>query len=86
MDFSNKLVAVVGLGYVGLPLAVEFAKFRNVIGFDIDHHRVAELRTGNDHTLECSPQELSTAKLLSYSADPAELRNAQISLLWYPRR
>jgi len=55
---NNTKIAIIGLGYVGLPLAVEFAKKYKVIGFDINNSRVDELKTGNDHTLEVSPVEL----------------------------
>jgi len=55
---NNHKIAIIGLGYVGLPLAVEFAKKYKVIGFDINNSRVDELKTGNDHTLEVSPVEL----------------------------
>lgn len=60
----QKQIAIIGLGYVGLPLAVEFGKVRPVIGFDINAKRVEELQGGQDHTLECSPQELAEAKHL----------------------
>jgi len=55
---NNPKIAIIGLGYVGLPLAVEFAKKYKVIGFDINNSRVDELKTGNDHTLEVSPVDL----------------------------
>ena len=55
---ENHKIAIIGLGYVGLPLAVEFAKKYKVIGFDINNSRVDELKTGNDHTLEVSPGDL----------------------------
>lgn len=58
---DQKQIAIIGLGYVGLPLAVEFGKVRHVIGFDINAKRVKELQGGQDHTLECSPQELAEA-------------------------
>ena len=57
----KKTIAVIGLGYVGLPLAVEFGKQRPVLGFDINPKRVTELQSGQDHTLECSPEELAQA-------------------------
>ena len=55
---TEKQIAIIGLGYVGLPLAVEFAKKYRVVGFDINTERVDELITGNDHTLEVSPADL----------------------------
>ena len=54
-------LAIIGLGYVGLPLAAEFGKHRPVLGFDINAARVAELQAGQDHTLEVSPEELKTS-------------------------
>ena len=84
MDLSSKKIAVIGLGYVGLPLAVEFGKKRPVIGFDINRSRVAELQSGQDHTLECSPQELAEASHLVYSADLADLEKAQVFIVTVP--
>jgi excinuclease ABC subunit A len=55
---KNKKICLIGLGYVGLPLAVEFGKKRKVIGFDINQNRISELKEGNDTTLETTPQEL----------------------------
>ena len=55
---SNYRIAIVGLGYVGLPLAVEFARFFNVTGFDINRKRIQELSSGIDHTLEVEPDKL----------------------------
>ena len=60
-------LAVVGLGYVGLPLAVEFGKKRSVVGFDINQARIEALKAGHDSTLEVDDEELASAKLLSYS-------------------
>ena len=84
MTFDNKTLAIIGLGYVGLPLAVEFGKRRPVIGFDIQPARIRELQGGNDHTLECSPAELAEAHQLRYSADMADLRQAQIFIVTVP--
>lgn len=84
MQFNNKTIAIIGLGYVGLPLAVEFGKRRTVIGFDIQSARIHELRGGKDHTLECSPQELAEARHLRYSADVEDLRTAQIFIVTVP--
>ncbi|WP_257550930.1 Vi polysaccharide biosynthesis UDP-N-acetylglucosamine C-6 dehydrogenase TviB [Sphingopyxis sp. DBS4] len=83
-SMSLPTVAVVGLGYVGLPLAVEFGKHRPVIGFDIRKERIAELRGGSDHTLETSPEELAEAKQLSFTADPADLAKATIYIVTVP--
>jgi len=70
---SNVKLAVIGLGYVGLPLAVEFGKIRSVLGFDINPKRIAELKAGHDNTLETEPEELQAAKLLSFSSSSADL-------------
>ena len=77
-------LAIIGLGYVGLPLAVEFGKIRPVIGFDINAARVAELQSGRDHTLECSAEELAQATQLRYTAEAAELAQAQIFIVTVP--
>ncbi len=82
--FPTHTLAIIGLGYVGLPLAVEFGKRRPVIGFDINPARVAELQSGQDHTLECSPDELRQATHLRYSADAADLKTAQVFIVTVP--
>ena len=65
-----KKIAIIGLGYVGLPLATEFGKKRIVVGFDISKNRITELKNGNDFTLETTPQELKDAIYLSYTNKP----------------
>ncbi|CAB3657154.1 UDP-N-acetyl-D-glucosamine 6-dehydrogenase [Achromobacter pulmonis] len=77
-------LAVVGLGYVGLPLAVEFGKKRSVIGFDINTRRIEALKAGHDHTLEVSDAELAEATQLSYTADRAELGQANVFIVTVP--
>jgi UDP-N-acetyl-D-glucosamine/UDP-N-acetyl-D-galactosamine dehydrogenase len=84
VDIDNKIVAVVGLGYVGLPLAVEFGKIRQVIGFDIDAKRISDLIVGKDHTLEMTSQDLKDAKHLNYSSDVNALRAANIFIITVP--
>lgn len=81
---QGKTIAIIGLGYVGLPLAVEFGKQRAVIGFDINPKRVAELQAGHDQTLECNAQELAEAKHLRYSCDLAELQAASVFIVTVP--
>jgi UDP-N-acetyl-D-galactosamine dehydrogenase len=81
---TQKIIAVIGLGYVGLPLAVEFGKQREVIGFDINPKRVSELESGQDHTLECSAEELAQASSLRYSCDPQDLNAAQVFIVTVP--
>jgi len=77
MNLKNLTIAVLGLGYVGLPLAVEFGKKRPVIGFDIKADRISELEAGHDHTLEVSEEELRYAKHLSFISDLSSLRGAR---------
>lgn len=77
-------LAVVGLGYVGLPLAVEFGKKRSVIGFDINARRIDALKAGHDRTLEVSDAELAQAKQLTYTADRAELGRANVFIVTVP--
>jgi UDP-N-acetyl-D-galactosamine dehydrogenase len=79
-----KKIAIIGLGYVGLPLAVEFGKHRQVLGFDINQQRIAELRLGQDHTLECSPSQLKEALHLDFSNNLDELRACQIFIVTVP--
>lgn len=83
-QLSEVKLAIIGLGYVGLPLAVEFGKKMDVLGFDINKHRVTELKGGTDSTLECSTEELSEAKHLSYSADVNALKAANIYIVTVP--
>ncbi|MYZ52992.1 nucleotide sugar dehydrogenase [Malikia spinosa] len=84
MNLSQATIAIIGLGYVGLPLAVEFGKKRAVIGFDINTHRIAELQSGQDSTLECNPEELRAATQLRYSATHEDLKQAQIFIVTVP--
>lgn len=79
-----KTLAVIGLGYVGLPLAVEFGKKYKVIGFDIHQKRIDELKEGYDRTLEVEKEELQSAKGLSYTTNLEDLRVAQIYIVTVP--
>jgi UDP-N-acetyl-D-galactosamine dehydrogenase len=83
-SIDNRKIAVIGLGYVSLPLAVEFGRIRTVIGFDINQGRVDALREGRDSTLEVSEDELSEAAHLSYTTDPADLAEANIYIVTVP--
>lgn len=77
-------IAIIGLGYVGLPLAVEFGKHYPVIGFDIRPHRIAELQQGRDDTLEVSPEELAAATQLTYSHNPQDLAACNVYIVTVP--
>lgn len=77
-------IAVIGLGYVGLPLAVEFGKQRKVVGFDINAARIAELRAGEDNTLEVDATELAEAKHLSFTDDPSDLAHCTTFIVTVP--
>lgn len=81
---KNSKIAIIGLGYVGLPLAVEFGKVLPTIGFDINKHRIQELKGGNDHTLEVTPDELKAAHYLSYTEQLDDLRDANIFIVTVP--
>ena len=72
------------MGYVGLPLAVEFGKQLKIIGFDINPKRIEELQSGQDHTLECNPEELAQAPYLRYSCDAQDLKSAQVFIVTVP--
>lgn len=77
-------IGVIGLGYVGLPLAVEFGKHFKTLGFDIKESRVAELKKGKDSTLEVDRAELKEAKLLSYSTSVKDLRRCNVFIVTVP--
>ncbi len=84
INFDNEKIAIIGLGYVGLPLAVEFGKRRPVVGFDIRADRVNELRSGVDATLELAPEELDQARYLTYSANPEDLSQCKVFIITVP--
>ena len=84
MPTTEKLIAVIGLGYVGLPLAAEFGRIRRVIGFDINKARIADLRQGIDRTLELSEDQLRAARQLTFTANPEDLRDCKIFIVTVP--
>ena len=84
LSIADLKIAVIGLGYVGLPLAVEFGKKVPVVGFDIYQKRIDELKSGQDHTLEVSPEELKQANQLSYSADLEDLKSCNFFIVTVP--
>lgn len=77
-------IGIIGLGYVGLPLAVEFGKVMDVVGFDINEARIAELRKGFDRTAEVDTGELASAAKLSFSADMNDLKDVNIFIVTVP--
>ena len=81
---NKKKIAVIGLGYVGLPLAVEFGKIQPVIGFDINKGRIDALNAGSDSTLEVSAEELAAASQLLFTTDAADLDQATIYIVTVP--
>lgn len=85
-DLSGTRIAVLGLGYVGLPLAVEFAKHFEVIGFDINEQRVSELQRGHDRTLEVTDEPLNAAvqTLLTVTANQTDLATANVYIVTTP--
>jgi len=81
---SNKQICVVGLGYVGLPLAVEFGKYFDTIGFDINAQRISELKQHFDRTLEVDEDGLKSAEKISYSCDLEDIGDAQVYIVTVP--
>jgi UDP-N-acetyl-D-galactosamine dehydrogenase len=77
-------IAIIGLGYVGLPLAVEFGKVLPVVGFDTQQQRIAELKSGYDRTHETSVEQLESANQLKYSTDPTDLQDCTVFIVTVP--
>jgi UDP-N-acetyl-D-galactosamine dehydrogenase len=84
LNLRNCRVGVVGLGYVGLPLAVEFGKHFDTVGFDVKAGRIAELKAGRDSTLEVSKDELRGARQLSFTTDLKELKRCRVFIVTVP--
>lgn len=84
MKEQNKKIAIIGLGYVGLPLAVAFGKQYSVVGFDINRHRIEQLRQGIDATREVTADEMAASTGLSYTDDAADIREANIYIVTVP--
>jgi UDP-N-acetyl-D-glucosamine/UDP-N-acetyl-D-galactosamine dehydrogenase len=84
MNLKDIKLAIIGLGYVGLPLAVEFGKKQSVVGFDINQKRIAELNAGVDHTLETEPDELRAAEHLTFTTDLEDLRQCNCFVVTVP--
>lgn len=84
IDTKDVRLAIIGLGYVGLPLAVEFGRGRPVVGFDINEKRISELRSGYDFTLETTAEDLRAAVHLSYTTDVEDLRACNCYIITVP--
>ncbi len=84
MNLEDIKLSIVGLGYVGLPLAVEFGRKRPVVGFDINQRRIYELKAGNDFTLETTQEELAAAKYLSYTTNLDDLHGCNCYIVTVP--
>jgi UDP-N-acetyl-D-galactosamine dehydrogenase len=84
INLDEAVIGLIGLGYVGLPLAVEFGKTRAVVGFDIRVERIEELRRGNDSTLEVTKDILASAKKLHYTSDLNDLKRSKIFIVTVP--
>jgi UDP-N-acetyl-D-galactosamine dehydrogenase len=83
-NIKNLRIGVIGLGYVGLPLAVEFGRRFPTVGFDINEARIEELESGSDSTLEVSPEELAAAEQLGYTSDAAGLAECNFYIVTVP--
>ena len=84
MNLENIKIAIIGLGYVGLPLAVEFGKLYDTLGFDINTERIDQLRAGHDRTLETSAQDLTSATRLLFSTDVSTLADCNVFVVTVP--
>lgn len=84
MNLDSVKIAIIGLGYVGLPLAVEFAKTKKVVGFDINQNRIDELNSGVDSTLEVNSAEMAMAKGLVFSSDLESISHCNIFIVTVP--
>jgi UDP-N-acetyl-D-galactosamine dehydrogenase len=84
MFASNPTICIIGLGYVGLPLAVEFGKKIKTVGFDINQQRIDDLLNGIDHTLELNTAELREANHLRYTANSEDIRNCDVYIVTVP--
>ena len=81
---ASKKIAIIGLGYVGLPLAVEFSRKYSVLGFDIDHERIEELKSGYDRTQEIAEDDLKTVQGLAFSSSVQDLRAYNVFIVTVP--
>ncbi len=84
LSLENAKIAVIGLGYVGLPLAVEFGRLYPTVGFDINHNRIGELKRGIDRSLEVEAEDLRRAENLRYTANPDDLADCNVFVVTVP--
>ena len=84
MSETREKIAVIGLGYVGLPLAAEFGKIRPTVGFDINSARIAELKDGHDRTRETTAEGLATATQLGFATDTSDIADCSIYIVTVP--
>ena len=84
MDIKNTSIAIIGQGYVGLPLAIEFGKKHQTIGFDINIDRIEDLKNGIDHTNEATPEQLRSAQELTFSSDINDIKASTIYIVTVP--
>ena len=84
MSDSQQVISVIGLGYVGLPLAVEFGKYRKVVGFDVNSRRIDDLKNNYDFTRELEPEEILLATHLQFSSEEKDLKEANIFIVTVP--
>jgi len=84
MQIKDAKLAIIGLGYVGLPLAVEFGKIRSVTGFDLNHERIKQLQLGHDRTLETTKEELESATHLKFTTNSEDLRQCNCFIVTVP--
>ena len=84
MSLEDTKLAIIGLGYVGLPLAVEFGKRFATVGFDVNSARIAELEAGRDHTLEVSPEELRASTKLRFTDHVEALGPCNVFIVTVP--
>ena len=84
MNLDKVKIAVIGQGYVGLPLAIEFGKKYPTLGFDINETRIDELKKGFDHTNEATPEQLRSANQLTYSANVNDIKESNIYIVTVP--
>ena len=80
----NAKIAIIGLGYVGLPLAVAFGEKYQVIGFDINAERITNLKNGLDTTLQCTSQEIANASKLIFTHDLSQIKDCSIFIVTVP--